>query len=513
MSVTTPHPAYTAVLPLWNDLRYAYLGELAIKGAMPLSRAGQRDWTQPGMRYLARPAGMRKADQYTAYLDRAAWIPATERAAQGITGSIFRHEPVIAAPTAMEPHLADITQTGVSLRMFSEQVVLETLLMGRYGLLVDFPGPVLTPEGQTLPPPPQSRPYWVGYQTEEIINWRTMQRGGDTILSLVVCKEVVEDVQGPWGTPDYFVVKPRIQYRVLRLNEMGFYEVSLWSEIPTQRGQVPAAVVLVQQWLPLRQGQPLDFIPFVFLAPFSLEPTIQKSLMEGLVRRNLLNFRHSADKEHALHLTAMPTFYVAANMETPPELYVGANMAIFLPDNQAKVGLVEFHGQGLQPHENAMKEDLEIMAALGARLLEGPPRTQETATGVQWRLAGADSPTQSLISVVNQGLTWALQVHAYWGGFSEDVDDPAIFMALNKDLVSTMMEPQMLQALMAALLNGTISYETYWWNLQRGEIARPLVDVEEEQALLEVQEMQRPLAGPGPQRPTPGQNGQRARAA
>ena len=62
----------------------------------------------------------------------------------------------------------------------------------------------------------------------------------------------------------------------------------------------------------------------------------------------------------------------------------------------------------------------------GARLLEGPPQTQETATGVQWRLAGSDSPVQSLISVVNQGMTWALQVHAWWQGFTENIDDPAI---------------------------------------------------------------------------------------
>lgn len=507
MSVTTPHPAYTAMLPLWEDLRTAYIGATAVKGALPLRRQGRQDWTQPGMRYLPRPAGMTRADQYAAYVDRSTWTPATERAAHGIVGAIFRHEPVIEAPAALEPHLADITQTGVPLRMFAEQVVLETLLMGRYGVLVDFPGPVLTPDGAALAPPPQSRPYWVGYQAEDILNWRTIQRGGATILSLIVCREVVEDVQGAWGTPEYFVVKPRTQYRVLRLNELGLYEVSLWTEVPTARGQVPAAVVLQQPWLPTRQGQPLDFLPFVCFAPFSLESHIQKSLLEGLVQRNYLNFRHNADKEHALHLTAMPTFYVAANIEAPPELYVGASQALFLPDNQAKVGLVEFHGQGLQPHENAIKEDLMLMAALGARLLEGPPQTQETATGVQWRLAGADSPTQSLVSVVSQGLTWALQTYAWWGGFTENIDDDAIHMALNKDLVSTMMAPQMLQALMQALLNGTISYETYWWNLQRGEIARPLVDVEDEQALIAIQKEQQPLApAPGGTLP-PGRNG------
>lgn len=515
MSVTTPHPAFTAMLPLWEDLRAGYLGETAVKGALPLRRSGQRDWTQPGMRYLPRPAGMHRADQYAAYLDGAGWTPATERATQGIVGSIFRHEPVIEAPAALEPQLADITQTGVSLRMFAEQVTLETLLMGRHGLLVDFPGPVLTPAGLSLAPPPQSRPYWVGYQTEEIINWRTIQRDGKTLLTLVVCREVVEDVQGPWGTDDFFVVKPRTQYRVLRLNEVGQYEVSLWTEIPTEAGRVPATVVHQQSWLPLRQGQPLDFIPFILKGPFSLEPTIQKSLMEGLVRRNFLNFRHSADMEWARHLSCMPTLFVAANMEAPPELYIGASQAVFLPDNQAKWGYAEPTGYGIPGMENAIKEDLMLMAALGARLLEGPPQTQETATGVQWRLAGADSPTQALISVVSQGLTWALQVHAWWAGFTESLEDEAIHMELNKDLVSQQMEPQMLQVLMQALLNGTISQEMFYWNLQQGEVAIPGVSFEEEQTLLEIQRQQLPLVAPvaGPPRPPAGQNGSARQAA
>ena len=498
MSVTLPHAAYQAMRPVWTAYRDAYIGEVAVKGSVDLTRLN-RD-TLPGTSYLPRPAGMKTAAQYEAYKQRASWVGATERAVQGITGSVFRHEPQIVAPARLDAELADITQTGVSLRMFSEQVVRETLLMGRYGLLVDFPPMETTPSGLTLPPAPQSRPYWVGYQAEEILNWRTMQRHGDTILSLVVLREVVSEVQGAWGTPDFFKVIDRLQYRVLRLNEQGLYEVSLWRADQQGLGGAGSAT-LMQAWIPLRQGQPLDFIPFVFLAPFSLEPGVEKSLLDTLISRNFLCWRHSADYEHALHLTAMPTFFVAANMEAPPELYVGASQAIFLPDNQAKVGLVEFHGQGIQPHENALKADLEMMAQMGARLLEAPPRTQETATGVQWRMAGSDSPMQSLVSTVSQGLTWALQTHCWWAGASENVDDPGVHMDLNKDLVSTIMEPPMLLALMQALLNGTISYETFYFNLQRGEIARPLIEVDEEQALLEAQAATQPLA-PAP-RPGP----------
>lgn len=513
MSVTTPHPAYQAMLPIWEDIRAGYLGEIAVKGALPMSRIGGREWTQPGMRYLPRPAGMKKAEQYDLYRSNASWTPATERAAQGITGSIFRHEPVIKHPTALDSHVADITQTSVALRMFAEHVTLETLVMGRFGLLVDFPAPTVGPDGQETPPPPDSRPYWVGYQTEEVINWRTRRVGGATILDLVVCKEVVEDVQGAWGTPDFFVIKPRTQYRVLRLDEVGEYEVSLWTEVREARGRQPAAIVLERAWKPTRHRQPLTFLPFVFLAPFSLEPIIQKSLMEGLVHRNFVNFRHSAEIEWARFLTAMPTLYLFANMDEPSDLVVGGSQAVFSQDNQAKIGLVEFHGHGLGPLENAIKEDMAVMAALGARLLEGPPETQETATGVNWRMAGSDSPVQVLISVVSQGLTWALQVHAWWAGVTDNMDDPNIHVHLNKDLVSIQMKPEMLTALTAALLNGTISPQMYYYQLQQGEIAIPGVSFEEEEALLEIQRQQQPLAPLPPASPPPGQNGQRRVAA
>jgi hypothetical protein len=237
--------------------------------------------------------------------------------------------------------------------------------------------------------------------------------------------------------------------------------------------------------------------------------------MEGLVHRNFMNFRHSAEIEWARFLTAMPTLYLFANMEEPPELLVGGSQAVFSQDNQAKIGLVEFHGHGLGPLENALKEDMAVMAALGARLLEGPPETQETATGVNWRMAGSDSPVQVLISVVSQGLTWALQVHSWWAAATDTTEDPTIHVHLNKDLVSNIMEPQMLVALMNALLNGTISPQTFYYNLQRGEIAMPGVAFEEEEALLEIQQAQQPLVPPpgGPGRPPPRQNGAARQAA
>ena len=61
-------------------------------------------------------------------------------------------------PTTLEPQLRNVTRTGLPLRTFAEDLVRETLLMGRYGVLLDFPAPTVLPSGQILSPPPVRGP-------------------------------------------------------------------------------------------------------------------------------------------------------------------------------------------------------------------------------------------------------------------------------------------------------------------------------------------------------------------
>jgi uncharacterized protein DUF4055 len=518
MSVQTPHRQYQDAIYTWQSLRAAYIGSGAIKGAADLRGAtyAPQGVKMAGTRYLPRPAGMRLDAQYAVYRDRASWYGATEHATNGITGAIMRKAPALDVPTPLEDHLKDVTQTGVPLTNFAHEVVRETLLMGRFGILVDFPQGSLDLDGTVLPPSPQARPYWVAYRAEEILNWRTVQREGDTLLSLVVLKECVPTPQGPWGTEDFFVEQDRIQYRVLRLNEVGLYEVSLWIE-PDGLSSYQRTPVLLASWLPTRHNVPLDFIPFTFVAPFSLEPQVEKSLMEALVEINFRYYRHSADYEQALHMTASPTPWVTSTgLDPQTELLIGSSIAWVIPDSTASVGMLGMDAANAAPLEHAMDTDKKDMAALGARLLEGPATVQETATATALRLAGSESPVQALVMTVSQGLTIALQVHAWWAGFTENDTDEAIHISLNQDIVAQRMEPQMLQALMQALQSHSISYQTFFWNLQQGEIMRPLVDVDEEQALIEIREQQQPLIQVAPGRgvaPPPATNGVQAPTA
>jgi hypothetical protein len=64
---------------------------------------------------------------------------------------------------------------------------------------------------------------------------------------------------------------------------------------------------------------------------------------------------------------------------------------------------------------------------------------------------------------------------------------------LNTDFFATAMTSQDLTALVASWQQGAISYDTLYYNLQKGEIARPGVDVETERDLIEAQRPTVPL--------------------
>lgn len=485
MAVFSPHVTYSATESQWRAWRDAYLGGSAVKTR--------------GELYLPRPAGMRRDTQYAAYKTRALWFGATERAVHGLTGTIFRKAPQVEIPSSLAPQLDDVTLTGVPFETFAEELVREIVLMGRFGVLIDFPRPVVTDQGIPVMDP-LTRPYWVAYTTEEIVNWRTAQLAGQTVLTLVVLREGIEERQGDFPSPDFFVTKTVTQYRVLRLDEQGQYEVSLWREVPSAiRTTAVPDVILMDQYIPTRAGVPLPTIPFCFFAPFTLETDVEKSLLDALIAANYQYYRHSADYEHGLHLTALPTPYVTGYVDEKTEFLIGSQAAWIIPDAAAKVGMLEFQGQGLQSHERAMATDIQNMATLGSRLLEAPTAVAQTATEVLQRSAGSESPLQALILTASQGLTKLLQWHAWWANLTENLLDPAILVHLNMDLVSSQADPTLVKTLMEAMLSGTISFETWYWNLQRGELTRPEVTVEEEQELLAIREATR-----APQMPAEG---------
>lgn len=163
---------------------------------------------------------------------------------------------------------------------------------------------------------------------------------------------------------------------------------------------------------------------------------------------------------------------------------VGSSVVLTSSDPNARFGILEFTGKGLGALETGTESKERQMAVLGARLLEQQKPAVESNDTIVTRTAGERSILQSLCQTIGQALTQVLRWHADWKG--DTVDDEMV-IALNQDFVNAEMPTDLLLALLQAVQSGQISWETFYYNLEKGEITRPGVDAETEKALIEEQ--------------------------
>jgi hypothetical protein len=470
MPVTTQHAQYSAIQEDWGACRDAAAGSKAIKAQ--------------GERYLPKLSGM-SDDEYLAYKTRALWYGATGRTIQGMAGCIFRKPPMFEVPDALTPDLKDITLTGMPLEDFSRTIIREVLEVGRFGVLVDMGRDVQPQDGRTVP-----RPYWVGYRAEQIINWATTHRDGDTVLSMVVLQET-------HATPDPddpFTDKQETQYRVLWL-QAGQYRIDLYRKIQGQAERETWAIA--ETITPMFRGQPLPYIPFQFFNACDISPAVERPPLLDLADLNLSHYRNSADHEHGIHFTALPTPWVAG-FPTDTVLKIGSSVAWVSNDVNAKAGMLEYTGDGLGTLERSMDRKERLMAVLGARMLEEQKRAAESADSQRIRGAGEHSVLADMSRAVSSGITNALRWHAWWTGADQD----AVTASLNQEFVEAAMGPAELAELLKAWQGGAIAHETLYHNLERGGLTRPDVPFEEEKVLIDQQApAQLPLPDSDPQEP------------
>jgi Domain of unknown function (DUF4055) len=455
MPIDTKHALYLQRQEQWQRCRDAYDGSDAIKA---------RSTT-----YLPQLTGQTK-DEYAAYLLRAMWYGATGRTVDGLTGTITRKPGKIDVPTALDAHLDDITLSGTPLEVFIKELLSEILKIGRGGVLVDMGRDI------TVSDPLTTRPYWITYTAEQIINWRVETAFGKQQLIRVVLSEEYEVVD----LTDPFVTTYQTRYRELTLDK-GQYVVRLHTPTTDANGVQSYAVETVT---PVVRGDALKEIPFCFIGICGLNTTPEKPPLLDLVDVNLSHYRSSADLEHGRHFTALPTPWIAG-FPADTVVRIGSAVAWVSSDPNAKAGMLEFTGQGLGGLEKALETKEKQMAVLGARMLEEQRTGVETFETTALRTSGERSVLQSIASVVSLGITRLLRWHAQWMGITEQ---DAINAELNQDFISTQLSGSELTELVKAWQASAISYETLYWNLQRGEVTRPDIEAEEERTLIDTQQ-------------------------
>jgi hypothetical protein len=441
MPVDSQHDEYRMAASVWARLRDVLDGHDAMVAG--------------GTRYLARLEGQ-VPEEYHAYQQRAAFVEATSRTVEGLAGAIFRKPVQFTTPPAFDDLVSKFSNRGVSGQVFVKEVVNEVLSMGRYGVLVDIDG-----LGQT---------YAAGYTPEDIINWREIVVDGHPRLSLVVLRE--ERIS---FDDDPFEGKKIKRIRVLALTNEEGRAVYTQRVFEKQVGENKReAWVLVEESVPTMRGTPLDFIPFTFFAPDNLDPAVARSPINGLALANISHWRTSADLKHGAHFTALPTPWIAGDIQGGDQsaMSIGSGVAWHLLEG-SQVGMLEFTGAGLAAVRQIREDEKQDMAVLGARLLEDQKSGVEAAATVMLRHRGENSVLANISDAVSRGMTRVLQTMVWWAGgpapeFMGGPDDQ-VKVKLNSDFVEKALTPQEMVQLIAGWQQGGYGGEVLFTNLRDGE--------------------------------------------
>ena len=459
MPIDSVHPQYKKWEGRWKRCRDAYEGEEAVKAAT--------------VEYLPKLSShtSRSDPKYQAYLMRAMFFGATNRTVEGMTGLVQRKPAIIEVPAEMEPYLDDITGTGIDIQEFIKGALDEVLAVGRYGIQVD-----VDPPGTDEP-----RAYFIGRLAEDVSNWRV----SGTELTLVVFREV-EMVENP---DDPYEAEEKIIYRELFLGSIADEQTGqplegkvlqsrIWRENPQKKDEyIPEAPIIAER----RTGE-VDVIPFTFVGTSSTASSVSKPPLLDLVNVNMSHYRNSADLEHGRHFTGLPTPVISGiDPEDGDKILIGSEQAITIKDPAARASYLEFSGQGLQSLETALVEKQENMAVLGARILEVSKKAAETAETTRLNKSGDTSTMISIAGAVESAVTIALQQMAVWLGH----DPEQVSVEINRDLLDSTMDPQMVTALLKLFQEGITSKETLYKQLQQGELLPDDFDPDEEQRLIE----------------------------
>lgn len=450
----TQHAEYSASVDAWQKCRDVIAGEDAVHKA--------------GERYLPKLNGQEHGE-YMAYALRAPFYNATARTIDGMVGMLFRKEPVVEVPAAMEAIIEDITLTDCDFDELAEIVSREIIGVGRIGLLVEYPqvltGPMTKAQADAL----NLRPYVTLYKAETIINWKAERINNAMQLTMVALHEVVKE----WESP--FECNEVTQIRGLFLEDGKYIQRVYRKQKDKDEWEQFGPDII-----PLMRNEPLPYIPLVIFGPSNNDVSVQKPPVYDLVTLNLSHYRSTADLEHGAHYTGLPTAVVTGySTDGTEKLSIGSATAWVFPDHQADAKYLEFTGQGLGALENRLAAKEAGMAAIGARMLAPEKKGVEAENAVKLRHAGEGAVLSSIGEMIEHGFDRVLHIMAEWEGI-----DGEISTEFNDDFVDTVLDAPAVLALVQAWQAGAMSFESLFWNLKQGELVEGERTIQQEQAAI-----------------------------
>ena len=188
---------------------------------------------------------------------------------------------------------------------------------------------------------------------------------------------------------------------------------------------------------------------------------------------NLKHYQIQSDLDNILHISSVPLLAVFG-YPNADEITTGPNEALSLPP-ESRMEYVSPSGDSYDSQFKRLTDIGEQINTLSLAAVLGQKLVGETAEAKRIDRSQNDSTMMVIAQQMQDLIDNCLKFH------SEYLNEPnAGSNFVNRDFVSTRLEPQEIQSLLQLFTAGTISQETLLNQLSSGEILGDDFDVEEE---------------------------------
>ena len=448
--------AYIRQVNRWGICRETIEGEDVVK--------------EKGEKYLPMASGKdnecRKA-RYEAYKMRTPYSNFVGTAHGIQHAMIFRRCPTICVNDAFKTSglLDDVDGRGTSLYQFTSDSVWDLLKTGFGAWLLDVP-PSEKGMSKLEAEKRGIRPYLTYYPAESIINWQFDNYMGKKKLKLVVLLEKGTRVVNEFEVSNFD------RYRVLLLNEQGYYEQRIYTPVYDEYDKTKITKMEVKV-IPIfinkngKQEQ-IDYIPLVLLP----NDKPDKPPLFDLAMLNVHHYQSSADYANGVHMTTVPTGYITGY--TPKDddeddaIVLGGDAFLTEENSDAKFGVLSFSGEGLEHCEKAIDKLEAQIAGLFMKSIAPEKKTSETAEAAYVHRSGENAKLATFARNISEKLSQVIQWYEEWNGYEGVVE-----IHLNYDYETMSLDPNIINSIANISGQGKFPLYCVFYILQQQELIDP----------------------------------------
>ena len=380
-------------------------------------------------------------DAYENRLARSTCPPYFQRLERMLAGMLTR-KPVKLQDVGdtQREQLFDVDLQGNDLNVWTYEAARKMIRYGHVGVLVDVPQ-----DGN-------GRPYWVTYTPREILGYRTEVIDGKTTFTQLRLLEKIIEPEGDYGEKEVVQVRVLYQgrYEIHRKNDNGKFVVV--DEGQTTLSEIPFSVAYANRLTLMESRPPL----------------------EDIAELNIKAYQVQSDLDNQLHISAVPLLGFFGFPQSSEEVTAGPNEAIAFPA-EGRAEYIEPTGRSFDSQFQRLEQLEKQINELGLAAVLGQKLSAETAEAKKIDRSQGDSTMMVVAQQMQDLIDNCLVFHAQLLNTTEIGSS-----FVNRDFLSTRLEPKEIQSLLQLYTAGTITQKTLLDQLTQGEVLGDEFDVEEE---------------------------------